>query len=226
MVGLSHAHAAGTPPWTNVQTLSTTTTRSYDPVAIAVTPDGSKQIVLWESTDSGVRSIKSASATLSGGVALWGPTATVATLTDDSSRPDVALSWDGTRATAVWQDVSGINQLIRSGSATISGTSQTWGSAFNVYTAPNSIAGVPKVALSAGGDLAVVTWYATITDQFQILARAAGNYGTAPQTDGLGGCSFPVRARRIDAEGVFGSRCRSTTRTREDADASESDRLR
>jgi hypothetical protein len=158
MVGFSHAHAAGTPPWTNVQTLSTTTTRSYDPVAIAVTPDGSKQIVLWESTDSGVRTIKSASATLTGGVALWGPTATVATLTDDSSRPNVALSWDGTRATAVWQDVPGTNQLIKSASATISGTTQTWGTPSDVNTSANDLAEVPKVALSAGGDLAVVTW--------------------------------------------------------------------
>jgi Fibronectin type III domain len=179
MVGLSYANAAGTPPWTNVQTLSTSDTRSYDPVSIAVTPDGSKQIVLWENNDGGVRTVKSASATLTGGVALWGPTATVATLTDDSSRPNIALSWDGTRATAVWQDVSGTNQLIKSASATISGTTQTWGSAFDVYTsASNGLAEVPKVALSAGGDLAVVTWYATITDQFQILARAAGISGT------------------------------------------------
>lgn len=179
MVGLSHAHAAGTPPWTNVQTLSTTTTRSYDPVSIAVTPDGSKQIVVWESTDSGVRTIKSASATLTGGVALWGSTATVATLTASDGRPNIVLSWDGTRATAVWQDQSGDFEKIRSASATISGTTQTWGDASDVNTSNNGIAEVPKVALSAGGDLAVVTWYALISGQYKIMARAAGISGTS-----------------------------------------------
>jgi hypothetical protein len=178
VVASSHAYAAGTPPWSNIQTLSTSTERSYDPVSIAVTPDGSKQIVLWESADGGVRTLKSASATLTGGVALWGPTATVTTLDDDSGRPTIAVSWDGTRATAVWQDASGNGQRIRSASATISGSLQNWGSANDVYIATSSLAEVPKLALSPGGDLAVVTWYATVSDQYKIFARSAGISGT------------------------------------------------
>ena len=177
--GISPAQAAPTPPWSSVQTISTATTRSYDPVSVAVTADGSKQIIFWESVSSGVITVKSASANLTGGITIWGPTSTVATLNSGSSRPDIALSWDGTRATAVWQDNSGSNQLIQSASATISGTTQTWGSATTVYTATNTIAEVPKIALSAGGDLAMVTWYAVISGQFKILTRAAGIVGTS-----------------------------------------------
>lgn len=177
--GFAPAHAAPTPPWSGPQTISSATSRSYDPVSTAITPDGTKQIIFWESVDSGVITVKSRVANLTGGVTLWGAPSTVATLNDDSSRPNIALSWDGTRATAVWQDTSGSNQLIESASATISGTTQTWGPVETVYTAINTIAEVPKVALSAGGDLAMVAWYAAVSGQYKIMTRAAGVVGTS-----------------------------------------------
>lgn len=178
-LGITPAHAAPTPPWSAPQTISSATARSYDPVSTAITPDGTKQIIFWESIDSGVVTVKSRVANLTGGVPIWGPTSTVATLNDDSGRPNITLSWDGTRATAVWQDTSGNNQLIQSASATISGTTQTWGTLATVYTATNSIAEVPKVALSAGGDLAMFTWYALVSGQYKIMTRAAGVVGTS-----------------------------------------------
>lgn len=177
---LSPAHAAPTPPWLTPQTISTANDLSYDAVSTAITPDGSKQIMFWQSFDSGVLTVKAASANLTGGVTLWGPTSIVATLTDDASRPSIALSWDGTRATAVWRDRSGeADQVIKSASATISGTNQTWGAAETVHTTFNNTAEVPKVALSAGGDLAMVAWYAMDSGQYKIMTRAAGVVGTS-----------------------------------------------
>ena len=162
------------PPWSGIQTISTATSRAYDAPAMAVSRDGTRQVSLWQSTDGGVTTVKSASANLSGGVAIWGPATVVATITTgESSRPDIALSWDGTRATAVWHDVAANRQVIRSASATISGTTQTWGSPIDVYTAAvNGMAEVPKIAVAAGGDLAVVTWYALVNDQYVVMARA------------------------------------------------------
>ncbi len=135
--------------WGSVTDLSSTGVDATDP-QIEISADGSRAIAVW--LRGGV--IQARVATMSGGIATWGPLEDFAASTAEP--PAVALDTDGTHATVVWD--GGAGDFIRARSATVSGNSATWG-------ITRTVSGVlppgftdPDVALSAAGDRATAVW--------------------------------------------------------------------
>jgi len=125
---------------------------------VALSSDGTKATAVWSRNDGSNTIIQSASATISGGVALWGPVANLSATGQNALSPQVALSSDGTRATAVWRRLNGINIIIQSASATVSGVSASWGSVADLSATARD-AYNPQVGLSSDGTKATAVWY-------------------------------------------------------------------
>jgi hypothetical protein len=152
---------SGTPEaWgaVNVTDLSATGgSASY--AQIALSSDGTKATAVWTRNNGTNDIIQTASTTISGTPVAWG-TVTVTNLSADADSAQVALSSDGTRATAVWQWFGGQDYIIQTASTTISGTPEGWG-AVNVTDLSAYPAGegeYPQVALSSDGTVAVTAW--------------------------------------------------------------------
>lgn len=77
----------------------------------------------------------------------------------DTQQPALAVSADGSKATAVWVASNGTCNNIKTASATISGNTATWGTA---VTLTSCVAGqdaeTPSIALSSDGTTAVAAW--------------------------------------------------------------------
>ena len=64
---------------------------------------------------------------IASGADTWSATTDLSATLRDAYEPQVALSSDGTRATAVWYRSNGTNTIVQSASATISAGTATWG---------------------------------------------------------------------------------------------------
>jgi hypothetical protein len=185
---------SGTPEaWgaVNVTDLSATGgSASY--AQIALSSDGTKATAVWTRNNGTNDIIQTASTTISGTPVAWG-TVTVTNLSATSADADsaqVALSSDGTRATAVWQWFGGQDYIIQTASTTISGTPEGWG-AVNVTDLSAYSAGegeYPQVALSSDGTVAVTAWQwtdnSTSTDVIQ-ASSALITYLPPPTITGI-----------------------------------------
>lgn len=145
---------------------------------VRISTDGSKATVVWiDKTGPGnVSRMMTASATISGGAASWGtPVNLTPGGTPNAHTEDVALSADGTRATAAWCDSAGVFTA----SATISGNTPTWG-AVSAATGP-SAANVSNLALSQDGSVFMHAWKALNGPNYDIhdlVGTVSGNIQT------------------------------------------------
>lgn len=102
----------------------------------------------------------------------WGPVTTLTPPGSNADEPRIALSDDGTRATAAWWRVEGGSAVIQSRSAVISGNTAVWG-AVTTLSATGENASSPQVALSADGTRATVVWTRPSEGRYQVQSASA-----------------------------------------------------
>lgn len=151
------ASAAEPPSWGPTEALSTVGQDSRG-MKIAVSADGTKATVIWTTGDGVYDVVQTRSATLVGNTATWGPVTTLADVTYTASDPDVEVSADGTRATAVWWRFNGSRRVMQSRSATIAGNVASWGAVSNLSDSTLDVINVPRLVLSADGGTATAVW--------------------------------------------------------------------
>lgn len=87
----------------------------------------------------------------------WSAATSLSTSSTEADDADVQVSQDGTRATAVWKYWDGSRAVIQSASATVTGSTASWGSVTDL--SPNDVSAFgSRVALSADGSTAVAIW--------------------------------------------------------------------
>jgi LPXTG-motif cell wall-anchored protein len=102
--------------------------------------------------------VQSASATITGSTATWSTATDLSAPGQNSNDPRVALSADGTKATALWTRFDGSNAIVQSVSATITGSAAAWSSPAVDLSAPGQQANDSQLALSADGTKATAVW--------------------------------------------------------------------
>lgn len=143
---------------------------------IALSADGTKATAVWIRHDGSYNIVQAASATISGSVASWSSVSDLSTSGSDSTNPQIALSSDGTKATAIWKR----GQIIQAASASINGSSASWSSATDI-SLPGEDALRPKIAISSNGTKAIAVWYRFDMGQGVIqsaVASISGNTAT------------------------------------------------
>lgn len=159
-----------TSTWSPEVQLSENVTNVVD-YGVALSDDGSRSTAVWdvlgEHEAPGI--VQSASATVAGNSATWSTATTLAHVVGDAVGPVVALSGDGTRATAVWY---GDEDYVQSSFATVSGNTAAW-------STPTTLADgrAPQVAVSADGTKAIATWNMSGQGR-RVLQSAATMIGT------------------------------------------------
>jgi hypothetical protein len=127
---------------------------------IAVSSDGTRATAVWlENSSNGKKQLKTSSATVSGGVASWGPVTTLSAANSDVVEAAVKVSADGAGAVAVWQaeDLSSKISAVESSSASIVGSTASWGGVIRLSSSSNPV-NHSRVALSADGTRAFALW--------------------------------------------------------------------
>lgn len=131
---------------------------------VAIADDGTKAVAVWVGGSWPDYSVQAATATIVGGVITWSEATTFESSTglDTVGLPKVALSADGTKATAIWTILTmvGSNEYrhVKSASATIVDNLATWSSITDITPSLNGDAHGPDVALSADGTVAIAVW--------------------------------------------------------------------
>lgn len=116
------------------------------------------------------------------------PVVDLSTQAVNSAGLTIALSSDGTRATAVWREPSSNGKnLVKSSSATVAGAVASWGPV-TTLSSDDSSANYATVQLSSDGSQALAVWQATKAPNVDVIqtraATISGNtasWGTANQ---------------------------------------------
>lgn len=102
-------------------------------------------------------------------VPTWGTTSTISSTTTDSNNPQVSLSADGTKASAIWERL-GTTWVIDTKSASVNYNTATFGSPATLSTTTNN-ASTPQIVVSADGTKALAVW--TYNDGTHTVIQAA-----------------------------------------------------
>lgn len=143
--------------WSGVTQVSIAGQASYNP-NIAMSSDGSRVIAIWYHDNRDSTFIQSASATVGGKVAAWGAVTNLS-ISDwlGVTHPQVSISANGSKATAIWTHINGSVYSIQSASATLSGSVTVWGNPSALPTTGNWL-DYPEIALSGDGARANAVW--------------------------------------------------------------------
>lgn len=129
-------------------------------LSIVISGDGTRATAIWrEGASSGKLTLKSSSATISGGVASWGPVSALSAVGTHVDDAKVQISVDGTEAVAVWvaQDPTLKVSVVESSSATIAGNVASWGGVTRLSSTTGPVAN-PALSLSTDGTRAYAVW--------------------------------------------------------------------
>jgi IPTL-CTERM motif len=147
---------------------------------ISLSSDGTKATAVWERFNGSNVIIQSASATITGNTATWASSIDLSVAGQNSTAPQISISSDGTKATAVWDRYNGSNHIIQSASATITGNTATWSIPIDLSGAGrNAIR--PQISISSDGTRATAVWERFNGSNFIIQsssATIAGNTAT------------------------------------------------
>ena len=171
-------------------------------VSIAISGDGTRATALWrEGASSGKLTVKSSSATISGGVASWGPVSALSAPGTNVNDAMVQLSSDGTEAVAVWvaEDPTLKVSVVESSSAAIAGNVASWGGVTRLSSTSGSVAN-PQLSLSADGTRAYAVWERYPPTSSRSLCRAVvgrsaavtgatASWGSVQQISDQGSCT-------------------------------------
>jgi hypothetical protein len=131
--------------------------RDADRAQVALSADGTRATAVWRRSNGSRDIVQSTSATITGSTATWAAAVDLSASSEDANDPQVALSADGTRATAVWARDDSSNVTFQSKSATVNGSTATWSAAVDL-SVPSLSGGNPQVTLSADGTKATAVW--------------------------------------------------------------------
>ncbi|MFM8303742.1 MAG: hypothetical protein ACKOA9_05510, partial [Actinomycetota bacterium] len=138
---------------------------------IAMAANDTKATAVWERYANSELIIQTASATISGKTASWSGVANLSPSGLLSTSAQVAVSANGTRATATWMRSNG-TWAVQTASATISGNTADW-SAPTDLTGVETDNGSPQLALSTDGTRATIVWYHNTTGYIAIAQAAS-----------------------------------------------------
>jgi hypothetical protein len=153
-----------------------------DDVDLALSNGGLTAIATWTAYGSPA-TVRANIATISGNTATWGGSGgfTLSDPGDSAGASQVAISNDGSRATAVWSQRTGSNTyVVQARSATITETTGAWDATTDLSAASGS-ANSPDVAVSSNGQLATAVWaYASGSNSVNVIqaSNAYLNSGT------------------------------------------------
>lgn len=148
--------------------------------ALAGSADASKLAIIVDEGSGSSKKPKAYTATVSGMSSTW---SAGQGLGDDgyrSDRANIAMSADGTRATAIWeQDVAGDDEWkARTRSAAISSNLASWGSPTNL-SASGAVPKAAHIAVSADGSRALAAWgYEGAPQNVQVASATVSGSGT------------------------------------------------
>lgn len=201
------ASAAEPPSWGPTEALSTVGLDSRG-MKIAVSADGRKATVIWTTGDGIDDVVQTRSATLVGNTATWGPVTTLADVSQTANDPDVEVSADGTRATAIWWRSNGTRRVMQSRSATIVGNVASWGAVSDLSDPTLDVINVPRLVLSADGGTATAVWVEN-ESSYRVQSATATVSGAAATwtpwvnlSDDGGDASYPRIAASADGSKV------------------------
>ena len=143
--------------WGSVSDLSAADQTSSNP-RIALSSDGTRATAIW-GRSNGTNSIaQSVSGTITGSSVTWGQVTDLSEIGQSAFDQQIALSSDGTRATAIWRRSNGSNWIVQTASATITGNTASWGAITDLSAVGQSAVGT-QIALSSDGTRATAVWY-------------------------------------------------------------------
>lgn len=174
--------------------------------AIAISSAGTAATAVWQRSDGKTDIVQTRSGLISGTTSSWGSVTDLSAVGFFSNDPQVAMSSDGTRATVVWsRTISPRNRVIRTRSATISGSTATWG-ASTALSPMNKLAQKPLIALSADGLRASAAWLmdGSIHSASATIAGDAASWGSSTEVSLAGGAPlFGSLAMSSDGSKAF-----------------------
>lgn len=175
-----------TSSWGRVTDLSAIGFNSRE-AKVAVSADGTRATVVWSRFGANQsRVIRTRSATISGSVAQWGGTTALTPINKVARLPQMALSADGSRASAAWI----VDGVVQSAAAIVDGDTATWGSAADV----SSRGGGPllgSLAMSTDGSKAFLAWQRKSNVTYVVQTSAAVVNGTTQQWGPVADVSDP-----------------------------------
>lgn len=171
-------------------------------LTIAISSDGTRATAVWrEGASSSKLTLKSSSATISGGVATWGPVSALSAVGTNVNDSMVQISLDGTEAVAVWvtEDPTLKVSFVESSSATIAGNVASWGGVTRLSSASGPVEH-PRLSLSSDGTRAYAVWeqYPPISSRSTcraVVGRSAAisastaSWGSVQQISDQGSCT-------------------------------------
>lgn len=173
---------------------------------VALSSSGTSATALWERFDGKTDIVQARSGVISGTTSAWGSVTDLSAVGFFSNNPQVAVSADGTRATAVWsRSISSRSSVVRTRSATISGTTATWG-ASAALSPMNKLCRSSLVALSADGARASAAWVVdgSVYSASATIAGDAVTWGSSTQVSlGGGGALLGSLAMSSDGSKAF-----------------------
>lgn len=177
--------------WSGPTTLTAGAGSAWSP-RVVLSADGTTAVATWNEggTERSDRysTVVAASASIQRGGATWGTPVSLASFTTLAEEyTDLAISADGTRATAIWRfEDSGDEHRVarvRSASATVHGESATWGAPVTI-SAGDVSTGAQLIALSADGTAATATWFGRrVTPEGEGLRQLQSASATITDTD-------------------------------------------
>jgi len=171
-VALTTSALAATPvdvQWSTPQAISTPPTPGAGPNngRAAIAEDGTDAVAVW-AQDQGDSKFQVWTANTHDSGTTWSSPGALSADGVNAEFPDLALSDDGTRATAIWYVSVPAGQAVRSASSTNGG--DTWTA--RTIAAPVPTSGNPHIAGSADGTRLVATWSEYVTEDVLRVAHS------------------------------------------------------
>jgi hypothetical protein len=169
-------------------------------LSIAISSDGTRAAALWLESSANKRRVKTSSATISGGIASWGPVTALSAANGDAIEGKVQISSDGSEAVAIWltNDPSLKVSVVESSSASVAGNAASWG-AVTRLSSPSGPVGQPRIALSADGTRAFAVWERyppsatrsvcrSVVGSSAAISGSTASWGSVQQVSDQGSC--------------------------------------
>jgi len=142
--------------WSAVSDVSATGGGIGEP-RVSLSSDGSKATAIWSRYNGSNYVVQSASSMISGSSASWSAAADLSVAGEDAHDPQVALSFDGTKATAIWYRGNSYSSVVQSASAVITGNTAGWSAGLNLSDTGQAVH-FPQISGSLNGERATAVW--------------------------------------------------------------------
>jgi hypothetical protein len=148
----------GTVTWSAAATDLSATGEDAFNAQVVVSGGGASAVAVWQRFNGSNSIVQSKTATISDGTVTWPVDATnLSAIGADAYSAQVALSEDGTKASAIWvRENASYQGFVQSKTATISGATATWST---VATLSTGYSYNPQVALSGDGTTVIAVWH-------------------------------------------------------------------